>query len=307
MTIFLDLIVNLIPLYGLIAAGFFIGRFAHIDRETLINIDLYLCLPIVVFGFILNLDLKPAYALLPLIIFTIQATIGLVMLRVGRAVYGDSRANVLSMCSAMGNGGYFGLPLVLLLFKPEWIGVYMFMLLGGVLYEGTLGYYIAARGKFTVQDSIRKVLKFPSIYAIAAGLLMNMSGVNMPDLFAVYWAYFKGAYVILGMMIIGAALSKVDRLVLAPRFLALVTLGKFIAWPVLVYGFIRIDMAFLHLFEEPVHKLMFVSALVPPAANVAAFAEKFGIVPQKAASTILIATVFALFYIPAVLILTGMH
>ena len=82
MNIFFELIVNLMPLYGLIAAGYFIGRFAHIDRETLINIVLYLCLPIVVFGFILNLDLKPAYALLPVIIFVIQSTIGLVTLSV---------------------------------------------------------------------------------------------------------------------------------------------------------------------------------------------------------------------------------
>jgi predicted permease len=307
MTIFFELVVNLFPLYGLIAAGFFIGRFLHIDRETLINIVLYLCLPIVVFGFIAGLDLKPAYALLPLVMFLIQAVIGLAMLRAGRAVYGDARANLLSMCTAMGNGGYFGLPLVLLLFPPEWVGVYMFMLLGGVLYEGTLGYYIAARGKFTVGDSIRKVLKFPSIYAVAAGLLVNLAGIDMPDLFITYWGYFKGAYVILGMMIIGAALSKVDRLVFAPRFLVLVALGKFIAWPVLAYGFVALDSLFFHLFDEPVHMFVIVSSLMPPAANIAAFAEKFDIVPAKAATTILIATLFALFYIPAVLTLIGMH
>jgi hypothetical protein len=183
----------------------------------------------------------------------------------------------------------------------------MFMLLGGTTYEGSFGYYIAARGKFTVAESIRKVLTFPSIYAIAAGLLVNVSGAHMPEIFFTYWTYFKGAYVILGMMIIGAALSTIDRPVVSARFISLTMLGKFVLWPSLAYGFIMLDKTFLHIFEPEVLRLILVFSLVPTAANVAAFAAQFDMRPEKAATTILIVTLFALAYIPAVLILTGMH
>ncbi len=307
MTIFLSLVANLIPLYVIIALGFFAGRYIGIDRQTLINLVLYICMPVVVFGFVADLELKPAYALLPVVTYSIQAIIGFVMLKVGRGVYGDARANLLSMCTAMGNSGYFGLPLVLLLFEQQWVGVYMFMLLGFVLYEGTIGYYIAARGKFTVRDSIIKVLKFPAVYAISAGLLLNLLDVQLPDLFKTYWAYFKGAYVIIGMMIIGAALSNVQRLVFSPRFMTLVFVGKFVMWPLLAYGFIMADRTFLHMFEEPVLMLILVVSMVPPAANIAAFAAQFDIAPEKAATTVLVMTIVALFYIPVVLILSGMH
>lgn len=307
MEIFLTLVTNLFPLYVLIGTGFLIGRYVGLDKQTMANMVMYLCMPVVVFGFVADLELKPAYALLPVITFLIQLIIGFVMLHAGRAAYGDARANLLAMCTAMGNSGYFGLPLVLLLFEEQWVGVYMFMLLGFIFYEGTIGYYLAARGKFTVRESLIKVMKFPSVYAISAGLLINFMDVPLPDLFKIYWTYFKGAYVILGMMIIGAALSKLDRLVLAPRFLSLVVLGKFIIWPLMAYGFILADRSYFHMFEEPVLMLILVVSLVPPAANIAAFAAQFDIVPEKAATTIMLTTVFALFYIPAILVLTGMH
>ncbi len=306
MRIFFELIVNLIPLYFLIGAGFFLGRFARLDTHTLANMILYLCLPVVMFGFVAGLDLQPAYALLPVLTFVIPAVTGFAMLKIGRAVYGDARANLLSMCSAMGNSGYFGLPLVLLLFEQKWVGVYMFMLLGFVLYEGTIGYYIAARGKFSARDSILKVLKFPSVYAVSAGLLVNFLDLPLPDLFTTYWTYFKGAYVIIGMMIVGAALAKMDRLAFSGRFLALAFAGKFMVWPLLALAFIAADRAFLHMFEEQVRMLILVVSLVPPAANIAAFAEQFDMKPEKAATTILIGTVAALFYIPAVLTLANM-
>lgn len=301
MEIFFTLTLNLIPLYVIIALGFFAGRFLNADRNTLVNLVLYMFMPIVVFGFVVQLDLKPAYALLPVIIYTIHAIIGLSMLKLGKIVYNDPRANLLSMCTAMGNTGYFGLPLVLLLTKPEWVGVYMFMLLGGVLYEGTIGYYIAARGAFNVTDSLRKLVKFPAIYAISLALIINLSGTQLPDLFFTYWAYFKGAYVISGMMIVGVALSKVDKLMFSWRFNSLVFVGKFAAWPLLALSFIALDQNVLHIFEPEVRKLILVISLVPPAANIAAFASQFGVMPEKAATTVLAGTVFALFFIPLIL------
>lgn len=306
MEIFLELITNLIPLYLLIGAGFLIGRRVGIDTYTLANLILYLCMPIMVFGFIAQLDFKPAYVLLPVYVFLAQLVIGLGMLQLGRKIYGDSRANLLSMCASMGNSGYFGIPLVLLLL-PDWAGVYIFMMLGFTLYEGTIGYYIAARGKFTVRDSIIKVLKFPSVYAITAGLLVNYFHIELPELFLTYWTYFKGAYVILGMMIIGAALANMERLVFSIRFISLSFLGKFIFWPLLALGFILLDRLALHMFEEPVQVLILIAALVPPAANIAAFAAQFDMRPEKAATTILAGTVIAIFYIPLVLTLTGMR
>ena len=172
-------------------------------------------------------------------------------------------------------------------------------------YEG--GDETAARGAFDVKTSLKKLIRFPALYAIAAGFLVNQMGLEPPELFWTYWAYFKGAYVCMGMMIVGAALSNVERLVFGPRFMAFVFFGKFVAWPVLIYAFVAFDRAILQWYTPDIHNLMLIMSLVPPAANIAAFAAQMNLKPEKAATTILAGTVFALLYIPAMIWLFGIQ
>ncbi len=303
MDIFFTLLTNLIPLYVLIGLGWFAGRFFEVDRNTLANLAIFIMLPIVVFGFVLKLDFEPSYFLLPIVIYAVQASIGLFFLWLARKIYDGAEANILAMAASMGNTGYFGLPLALLLFTPEQIAIYIFAMMGGSVYEATIGYYIAARGRFDVRTSLIKLAKFPTLYAIALAFVIRGLGIEMPVQFDLYWGYFKGAYVLIGMMIIGAALAKVSKLEIGPRFLSLTFLGKFIIWPGLVFGWVMLDKAFLHMFNQDIYNLMLVMAIVPPAANIAAFASQLNLIPEKAATTIMLSTLFALFYIPFVLML----
>lgn len=308
MDIFLLLLTNLLPLYILIAVGFGASRFFEIDRQTLANFAIYICAPVVMFGFVIDLDLKPQLAFLPFIVFALFSGMAFGALALAKKIYKDGRANLAALCSAHSNTGYFGLPLVLLVFQDhkEWVGVYVFMLLGNAIFESTVSYYIAARGKFTVRQSLKRVVKFPTIYAITAGLIINLLNVHMPEMFYLYWGYFKGAYVVAGMMIIGASLAKVNKLVIAPKFLTFSFAGKFIVWPLLAWVLILADEHFFHLFAPQIHQLLFLMAIVPQGANIAAFATQMDLRPEKAASTVLIGTIFALFYIPLVMALSGL-
>lgn len=307
MDVFFTLLVNLVPLYVLIGVGFVAGRFFEVDRNTLANLAIFIFLPVVVFGFVFTLDFRAEYVVLPPVLYAVQAAIGLTMLKIGRGIYHGPEANILALAASMGNTGYFGLPLVLLLFPPEAAAIYIFAMLGGSVYEATIGYYIAARGRFDMRTSFLKLAKFPTLYAMALAFAFRGAGVDMPGPFFTYWEYFKGAYVVVGMMIIGAALSGVRRLVVGPRFLSLVLFGKFICWPGLVCGFILLDKLVFRMFAPEVYSLMLVMSLVPPAANVAAFASQLNLVPEKAATAVLIGTLIALFYIPAVLMAAGIQ
>lgn len=305
MTIFLSLFFNLLPLYVIIGLGFFAGRILHVDRQSLGNLAIYLFMPIVVFGFVVKLKFELAYIGLPLIVYGISTIVGFTFLYLGRRIYKDGMANLAGMCAAMGNTGYFGLPLVFLFFPPEKVAIYVFMMLGINVYEATIGYYMAARSAFDVRTSLLKIAKFPGIYAIALGVAVNQSGVTLPEQFWTYWGHFKGAYVVVGMMIVGAALSKVDRIVFGPRFTALAFAGKFLLWPLLAFGFVLLDRAALGWYDADIHKLLMLMAIVPPAANIATFAVQMNLEPEKAATTVLLGTVFALFYIPLMIWVMG--
>lgn len=307
MAVFFSLLTNLLPLYILIGMGFIAARCLKVDRQSLASLAIFMFMPVVVFGFVVNLEFQPSYILLPLVIFAVSVITGLGFLAIGRKVYGDSTANLMAMCCSMGNTGYFGLPLIFLFFNEQQTAIYIFMMLGGSVYEATFGYYLAARGAFDVKTSLRKLAKFPGLYAITAGIIVNRLGLEPPELFWTYWGYFKGAYVVLGMMIVGAALAGVEKLVFGPRFMTLVFLGKFVAWPVLVYAFVLFDEHVLRWYGQDIHNLILIMSLVPPAANIAAFAAQMNLKPEKAATTILAGTVFALVYIPAMIWLLGIR
>ncbi len=305
MTVFLSLFFNLLPLYGLIGLGYFAGRYLHVDRQSLGNLAIFIFMPVVTFGFVSDIDFKPAYLVLPVLLFLILTIVTFTFLKIGEIVYGDKKANLLALCAGSGNVGYFGLPLALLFFENDVIAVYMFMILGGLVYEATIFYYLAARGAFDVRQSLIKLIKFPSLYAMIAGLSVNAMHIELPELFWTYWAYFKGCYVVVGMMIIGAALSRLEHFVFGGRFVSLVIAGKFILWPLLAYGSVLMDLHFLHWFGTDIHHLIMIMAIVPPAANTVAFAAQLNLEPEKAATTILLSTVFALFYIPLIIWLLG--
>lgn len=305
MSIFLSLFINLLPLYFLIGLGYFAGRVLKVDRRSLGTLAIYIFMPIVVFGFVADLDFQPSYIVLPVFIFIVSTLTGVAFLAIGKKVYKDNQANLLSMCTSMGNTGYFGLPLVFLFFEKDLVAIYVFMMLGGLFYEATVGYYIAARGAFNVRQSVMKLLKFPTIYAMIAGFSVNYMAIELPELFWTYWTHFKGAYVIVGMMIVGASLSDIKRLVFGPRFIALVFAGKFIMWPALSFAFVLLDQHIFKWLSTDLHHLVMMMAIVPPAANIATFATQMNLDPEKAATTILIGTIFALIYIPAMIWLLG--
>lgn len=307
MEIFFMLLSAILPLYVLIALGFVAGRFFEADRATLANLAIFIFMPVVVFGFVADLEFRASYIALPFIVYAVNALIGLSMLKIGRKIYHGPEANILAMAASMGNTGYFGLPLVFALFDHQHAALYIFAMLGGAVYEATIGYYIAARGRFDVKTSLLKLAKFPGLYAMALAFAFKAAEIQLGETFHTYWGYFKGAYVLSGMMLIGVALSRVKKFVIGPRFLTLAFTGKFVLWPGLIGLWIALDKAALHMFTPDIYSLMLVMAVVPPAANIVAFATQLDLVPEKAATTILIGTLVALVYIPAILVWAGMR
>lgn len=308
MEVFFSLFVNLLPLYALIALGYFCSKKMDVDRNSLATLGIYIFMPPVTFGYVANLDFQPEYIVLPIFYYAASVLIGLGFFAFGKRVYKDKQANLMAMCASMGNTGYFGIPLMMLFFKdnPDVIAIYIFMMSGGTIYEATVGYYIAARSSFTVKQSLIKLTRFPALYALAAGLAWNFSGLEFSDLAHTYWTHFKGCYVVIGMMILGGALARIDKLVFGWRFTALTFAGKFAVFPALALAYIWLDKTYFQMLGADIYTAIMMMAITPPAANIAAYASQMNMEPEKAATTILIGTVFALIYIPAVIWIIGL-
>lgn len=303
MDIIFLLVINIIPLYILISLGFLAGKYLEVNLPSIATIAIYILSPIVNFGALAQMNFIPEHIALPFIFFAGSALIGFISFNVAQKVWGNNMANLIGMGSVTGNTMYFGLPLILVLLGPEWVGVYALLNLGISISEISLGYYFGARGDATIKGAVLKVLKLPTIHAIYLGLLYNYSNLPLPQVFIQYWNYAIGAWILIGMMIIGVALSKQSKLEVDFKLLASMFIPKFILWPLFGLAVIIIDSLYFQAFRTETHQMLAIICAVPLAGNLVAYAATLKLHPEKAATAVLISTILGIFTVPLAVIL----
>lgn len=303
MDIALILIANIIPLYMLIAMGYISGRWLDVNLHSMAIVAIYILAPFVNFGAMTQLQFNWSYIILPILLFSFSAATGFTLYGLAHKYWKNNTANLIGMGSVSGNTGYFGLPLILALFGPEWAGLYLFMSMSVLLNEVGLGYYFGARGGADVKGAVVRVLKLPVIYGIALGLLANAIGFTMPDVLQRYWTYASGAWIFIGMMLIGVALSKQKKLELDWRLLRWLFSVKFIIWPLGGLSFVLLDLHVFHHFDPVVHQIILIFTTVPLAGNLVAYAATLNLHPERAAAVVLASTLFAIITVPLAILL----
>jgi predicted permease len=171
-------------------------------------------------------------------------------------------------------------------------------ILGVILYEHSVGFYLTATGSHTARESVIKVLRLPSLYAFFAGILLNALGFPIGDIAVSTVGYFKGAYAILGMMLVGMGLATMRLRHIDAKFISLALFSKFVVWPLAMGALVFWDRNWGHAYDPVTHNSLLLLGLVPLAANTVAFAAELGVHPDKAALAVLLSTVIALFYLP---------
>ena len=293
-----DVLLKIIPLYLLIALGYVGGKTFHIDRKTIASVLFYLIIPAVFFDVALDTKIRPEFLLLPFILYFISIILCITYWKISKKIWTNGKANVIAFASGTGNTGYFGFPIALMLFDDHVVGIYMLANLGFSLYDYTVGAYIMARGKYTMQHSVYKIFRLPMIYAFCTGLLLNAMGYKMSNEMVQLGNHLKGAYVVLGMMMIGMGLSSIKNFNFDKKFITVFLSAKFIAAPTLVIIFIALDNYIFHIYPNHIYEALLLLSIVPPASNTVVFATLHDCYPEEASSAVAIGTLLAIIYVP---------
>ncbi len=301
--IFETLILNVIPLYGLILLGFIIGKTTDLDVKPIATLMLYALLPVVMFGATANMNFTADYFLPPIMIATISITASTSAYLISRKIWGadDKRHNLLGMLGVSSNATYFGVPIALALFGTDWLSVYIMMCLPLFVLDCTLGYYFAVRGELTMRDSLIRVAKLPILYGAILGVIYNVAGFELSGISYEYWERFTGTMIILGMMIIGSGLAQMDRVRFDGAFFVGVFLMRYIAWPVLGLLWMFVDLTYLKLLPDTIHTMLILICACPLAANTVAYAVRVNLHPALTSCMVLLTTLMALAFIPFML------
>lgn len=299
----LALFYKLLPLYITVALGWIAGRYLQASGKHIAGIMLYIITPSVVFSGVMAAPLSAEVILLPFLTFAMCCGIAFVHLVIAKRIITDDSASLIPLSVGTGNTGYFGIPVALLLFGQEGLALYIVCMLGTTLFENSVGFYLAALGRYSLKDALVRVARLPSVYAFVLAVMLNLSGFSIPDVFTPLFDNLRGAYSILGMMIIGMGILSFRGLAGNLRFTGLAFFGKFVSWPIAAMAFWWLDASFFGIYNLAVYQAIFLISITPIAANTVVIATLLDTAPKQAAGTALLSTLFALAFIPVMVAL----
>jgi len=291
------LALKLLPLYLLVAAGFILGRWLEVRGQELGKLALYILSPAVVFKGFAGAKISSSL-LLPLAVFGLCSAVSLAMRWPAGKFWRDGRERIAAFTAGTGNTGFFGIPACLSLVGADALPVVVMVSFAATAYENTLGFYTVARAESGIGRSIFRVLKYPGLHACWLGLLISATGTRLPVMITQSVDLLTGAFVPVGMMIIGLGLAQLRSFRIDLAFTAFTFAVKFALWPALAMGAVWLDRHWLHGMSHLTHQVLLIQSLTPLAAVTVVHASLRNIHPETAAMAVALSTAFALGWLP---------
>lgn len=303
---FENLLVELTPLYIIALLGFVAGKMLKVDTKSISTLTIYLISPVVFFLTIAQLDFSYSALLAPLTTFVLSVIFAVLLLKIMPLYERDEKTPYAgALAVGTSNWGYFGVPIAFALFEPQVVAAYMMIGFGLQLFENTFGIYFISRGTMSPRDSFFNIFRLPPFYAIVVGLILSALNTPIPQQALDLLELFKGAYTVMGMMMIGLGLAALTRFTVDLKFVATMFGVRFLLWPALAIGLVALDQR-LNILGELYHAPMLVFSVMPMAANNIAFAAQFDMNPGKMSVAVLLTTLFAIIYLPVALYVFGL-
>jgi len=172
---------NLLPVMLISGVGYLLGRVLAIDSRSIGRVLFYIFSPILIFNLLYKNQL-PLGEILETMGFTasVIAAIGCLVLVIGALFHLPRPIRMAVLLTAMfANAGNYGLPLVSFAFGEGAAAHASLYFVATSVFLNSVGVLIASLGHLRFQDAILALLKIPTVYAGALGLLLNQLHIQL--------------------------------------------------------------------------------------------------------------------------------
>ncbi|MFT6657616.1 AEC family transporter [Maritalea sp.] len=304
----LEIFLKTLPFFALIALGYGAGRTGFFSKEAIAYLTkfvFYFALSAMLFRFAANLSLGEifdwafvgAYLFGSFMVYAIAA---LVARKRGLSL---AQMAFEAHTSVIGNVGFLGVPMLVLLLGEAAIGPVILVLAMDLTVFGSLVVILVTSSKGTsspvaaARSALAGLAANPMIVSISIGLLW--SGFNVP-----MWQPLDDFVTILGgaatpgaLIAIGASLSTIKARGLVPAFW--LSGLKLFVHPIVI----AITALWVFPVEPFAASVMIACASLPVAGNVYILAQHYGVAPQKISASILVSTVVSVATVSVVIAL----
>ena len=302
----LDVFLNTLPFFGLIALGFiaaYVGNFTREATVYLTKFVFYFPLSAMIFNFASKLSLSEIFELK----FTAAYLIGSFAVYLGtiwiRRIQGDSfeLALVSGHCSVIGNMGWMGLAMLPILLGEEAIPYVIMVLICDlvVFYPLVVSLIVAHRkGHFDfklIASVLAGLLKNPMVLSIALGLSWSALELTTPITINQFLEILAGASTPGALFAIGASMMYAQRGSYGST--AIISLNKLFIHP------LAVAISALYLFDLTSFQaaVLAACAAMPVAGNIYMLVSHYNIPSDRVSFSILVSTVVSILTIPIII------
>ncbi len=287
-----------LPVFILIGLGFLIDRFFDLHIKTLTTLLFYIFSPVLIFNLILKSELQ-ADDIISIIGFsTLQMVIlfglSLVLFSIPKL---KPQRTILTAGTLFFNSANYGLPVMLLAFGEQAVGVQAIVIMMQVIILYTFGVALYNAEGIGIWQSLPKLFKIPTLYAIPLSFIARAADFTMPQVLQLPVEYLTGGFVGVALMTLGAQLSK-SQINKELGAVSAVGLTRLAISPLLALGLVhllRIDPA--------IAAILVVGEGLPVAVNTFILSVEFGQDAGLASRAIFWTTLASAVTIPAVIAL----
>ncbi|MDO6590852.1 AEC family transporter [Loktanella sp. D2R18] len=292
----IDIFLQTSPFFMLIAVGYGAARTGFFPAEAnayLSKFVFYFALSAMLFRFSANLALDDVLDW-PFVLAYLCATMVVYLIATFAALRRGvpmTEAAVEAQCAAVGNVGYLGVPMLVLLLGDAAIGPVMMVLIVDLIVFGSLIVILitgARDGRMSprVLGTVgRGLLKNPMIVSISFGVLTSATHLSVPGPINDFLSLLGAAATPGALFVIGASLASKS----AER----VAVAGWLSFCKLILHPLAVAIAALFVFDIAPYAagVMIAAASLPVAGNVYILAQHYGVAPARVSATILISTV----------------
>lgn len=297
---------NIAPIFLIIFLGFILGKTFQIDVKSLSKISFYLLIPSFIFVSLYetSIDLNLLKVLLYAFLFFILSYTAAFFVGKLRKQTKSINATFINTMILF-NAGNFGVPLIALVFKDSpYLGyaasIQIMILAFQNIITYTVGFLNGGRGQMKINDTLKKLISMPSIYAIFLAFFLKYIHVDVSKFFL--WpslTYMRNGLVPIVLITLGAQLS-ITKFHLSSFDVYLASFMRLCGGPLI--SFILITLMG---FDGVIPKVLLISSAVPSAINSALIAVEFDNEPDFASQVVITTTLLSSISLTSVIYLAN--
>ncbi|MBI4475057.1 MAG: AEC family transporter [Acidobacteria bacterium] len=183
MSILISIFVSdILPIFVIALVGLLLARFLQTSARTLAHVVFYALLPCLVFKLVVTSQITgPEAGRIALLAVLVTAAMGFIA-RAAAVPLKLTRPELSAflLVAMFSNSGNYGLPVVLFAFGTEALSYATIYFVTSSILTNTVGVSLAAAGRRSATQAILGVVKVPSVYGAATGLMVLAIGAEVP-------------------------------------------------------------------------------------------------------------------------------